>query len=126
MTDQVFVRGLALHAYHGVMPHEAKVGQTFALDLTLDLDLAEASRTDKLIHTVGYDQVVDVASEAFRSRRYRLVEAAAGAVANGCDKVSGVLSMGASGVWVSTYNVRTINVAPVEMPVTQLPEQEAP
>lgn len=82
MTDQVFVRGLALHAYHGVMPHEAKVGQTFKLDLTLDLDLADASRTDKLADTVGYDQVVDVASEAFRNRRYRLVEAAAGAVAD--------------------------------------------
>ncbi len=29
MTDTVFVTGLALHAYHGVMQHEAKVGQTF-------------------------------------------------------------------------------------------------
>ena len=28
MTDTVFVSGLALHAYHGVMQHEAKVGQT--------------------------------------------------------------------------------------------------
>jgi dihydroneopterin aldolase len=82
MTDQVFVRGLALHAYHGVMPHEAKVGQTFKLDLVLDLDLTEASRTDKLVHTVGYDQVVDVASDAFHAHRYRLVEAAAGAVAD--------------------------------------------
>jgi dihydroneopterin aldolase len=81
MTDQVFVSGLALHAYHGVMQHEAKVGQTFNIDLVLDLDLAEASRTDKLAHTVGYDQVVDVASKAFCARRYRLVEAAAGAVA---------------------------------------------
>ena len=44
-------------------------------------DLTEASRTDKLAHTVGYDQVVTVASEAFRAKRYRLVEAAAGAVA---------------------------------------------
>jgi dihydroneopterin aldolase len=81
MTDQVYVSGLALHAYHGVMQHEAKVGQTFKLDLTLDLDLAEASRSDKLAHTVGYDQVVDVASQAFIGKRYRLVEAAAGAVA---------------------------------------------
>jgi len=31
MTDAVFVTGLALHAYHGVMQHEAKVGQTFNL-----------------------------------------------------------------------------------------------
>jgi dihydroneopterin aldolase len=81
MSDAVFVSGLALHAYHGVMQHEAKVGQTFKLDLVLDIDLTEASRSDKLAHTVGYDQVVDVASSAFCARRYRLVEAAAGAVA---------------------------------------------
>jgi dihydroneopterin aldolase len=81
MTDAVFVSGLALHAYHGVMQHEAKVGQTFQLDIVLDIDLAEASHSDKLAHTVGYDQVVEVASAAFCARRYRLVEAAAGAVA---------------------------------------------
>jgi 7,8-dihydroneopterin aldolase/epimerase/oxygenase len=81
MSDAVFVTGLALHAYHGVMQHEAKVGQTFRLDLVLDIDLTEASRSDKLAHTVGYDQVVEVASKAFCARRYRLVEAAAGAVA---------------------------------------------
>jgi len=82
MTDNVFVSGLALHAYHGVMQHEAKVGQSFMLDIVLDIDLSDASRSDKLAHTVGYDQVVDVASEAFCARRYRLVEAAAGAVAD--------------------------------------------
>ena len=81
MTDTVFVTGLALHAYHGVMQHEAKVGQTFTLDMVLELDLAEAQRSDKLAHTVGYDQVVEVASTAFCAKRYRLVEAAAGAVA---------------------------------------------
>ena len=82
MSDTVFVTGLALHAYHGVMQHEAKVGQTFKLDLVLDIDLKAASRSDKLAHTVGYDQVVEVASHAFCGRRYRLVEAAAGAVAD--------------------------------------------
>jgi 7,8-dihydroneopterin aldolase/epimerase/oxygenase len=81
MTDTVFVSGLAVHAYHGVMQHEGEVGQTFTLDLVLDLDLTEASHSDRLAHTVGYDQVVEVAGAAFRARRYRLVEAAAGAVA---------------------------------------------
>ncbi|HVY00853.1 MAG TPA: dihydroneopterin aldolase [Pseudorhodoplanes sp.] len=79
--DYVFVRGLALHAYHGVMPHEGKVGQTFKLDITLDIDLAQASRSDRLADTISYDQVAKAASEAFCSQRYRLVEAAAGAVA---------------------------------------------
>jgi dihydroneopterin aldolase len=46
------------------------------------LDLTTASRSDKLAHTVGYDQVVQAASETFCARRYRLVEAAAGAVAD--------------------------------------------
>jgi len=82
MSDAVFVTGLALHAYHGVMQHEAKVGQTFKLDLKLDIDLGEASRTDMLKHTVSYDLVVRTATEAFCARRYRLVEAAAGAVAD--------------------------------------------
>ncbi|HXL47853.1 MAG TPA: dihydroneopterin aldolase [Xanthobacteraceae bacterium] len=81
MTDTVFVTGLAVHAYHGVMDHEATVGQTFRLDLVLDVDLSAASRSDKLAHTVGYDQIVNVASLAFCTRRHRLVEAAAGAVA---------------------------------------------
>jgi dihydroneopterin aldolase len=63
------------------MQHEAKVGQTFKLDLLLDIELAEASRTDKLKNTVSYDTVVKIASEVFCGRRYKLVEAAAGAVA---------------------------------------------
>jgi dihydroneopterin aldolase len=82
MSGAIFVNGLVLHAYHGVMPHEAKVGQPFVLDLMLDIDLSEASRTDKLKHTVSYEQLVKTATDAFGARRYRLVEAAAGAVAD--------------------------------------------
>jgi dihydroneopterin aldolase len=81
MSDTVFVTGLALHAYHGVMAHEARVGQTFKLDIALDLDLTEASQSDKLASTVGYEQVVEVARRAFAQKRYRLIEGAAGAVA---------------------------------------------
>jgi len=81
MSDTIFVNGLVLHAYHGVMPHEAKLGQPFRIDLVLDIDLNEASRTDKLNATVSYELLVKTASEAFSARRYRLVEAAAGAVA---------------------------------------------
>jgi dihydroneopterin aldolase len=82
MTDSVFVTGLALHAFHGVMEHEATVGQTFTLDLALDLELGRASRSDKLADTVGYDQVVEVASRAFTAQNHKLVESAAGAVAD--------------------------------------------
>jgi len=79
--DRIFVRGVAVHAFHGVMPHEAEVGQVFKIDLDLDIDLGDAARSDRLADTVGYDQVVTLACEAFGARRHRLIEAAAGAVA---------------------------------------------
>ncbi len=82
MSDCIFIRGLALHAYHGVMPHEAKVGQTFTIDLELEIDLSTAARSDKVADTVSYDKVVDCASAAFSGQRFRLIEAAAGRVAN--------------------------------------------
>jgi dihydroneopterin aldolase len=82
MSDRIFIHGLALHAYHGVMPHEAKVGQTFTLDLELEIDLAQAARSDKVVDTVSYDKVVDCASKAFCGQRFRLIEAASGQVAD--------------------------------------------
>ena len=82
MNDRIFIKGLALHAYHGVMPHEAKVGQTFTIDLELDIDLSDAVRSDKVGDTVSYDQVATCASEAFGAQRFRLIEAAAGRVAD--------------------------------------------
>jgi dihydroneopterin aldolase len=81
MSDRIFISGLSLHAYHGVMAYEAKVGQTFTIDLELEIDLATAARSDKVMDTVSYDKVVDCASHAFCGRRFRLIEAAAGEVA---------------------------------------------
>jgi len=82
MSDHIFINGLALHAYHGVMPHEAKVGQIFTIDLDLEIELADAARSDKVADTVSYDKVVDCASRAFCGQRFRLIEAAAGQVAD--------------------------------------------
>ena len=82
MSDRIFIAGLALHAYHGVMPYEGKVGQTFTIDLVLDIDLADAARSDKVVDTVSYDKVVDCARAAFTAQKYKLIEAAAGRVAD--------------------------------------------
>jgi dihydroneopterin aldolase len=82
MSDRIFISGLSLHAYHGVMAHEAKVGQTFSIDLELTIDLAAAAKSDKVVDTVSYDKVVDCASRAFCAQRFRLIEAAAGKVAD--------------------------------------------
>jgi dihydroneopterin aldolase len=82
MSDTIFVTGLLIHAHHGVMPHEARVGQRFVIDLELTVDLAAASRSDKVADTVSYSAIVDTATEVFTKRNYRLIEAAGGAVAD--------------------------------------------
>ena len=82
MSDIIFVTGVVIHARHGVMQHETEVGQRFVIDLELGVDLSESSRTDRLADTVSYADVVATATAAFKGVNYRLLERAAGAVAD--------------------------------------------
>jgi 7,8-dihydroneopterin aldolase/epimerase/oxygenase len=80
MSDVIFVRGILIHARHGLLEHESEVGQRFVIDLELTADLTESSRTDRLKDTVNYGSVVDIAMKAFADRNYYLLERAAAAV----------------------------------------------
>jgi dihydroneopterin aldolase len=79
-NDVIFIRGILIHARHGLLEHESEVGQRFVIDLELTADLTESSRTDRLKDTVNYGSVVDTATRAFADRNYYLLERAAGAV----------------------------------------------
>jgi 7,8-dihydroneopterin aldolase/epimerase/oxygenase len=82
MTDTIFITGVVIHARHGVMEHETVIGQRFLIDLELSADLSESSQTDRLVDTVSYSSVVTIASAAFKDVNYKLLERAAGAVAD--------------------------------------------
>jgi dihydroneopterin aldolase len=82
MTDTIFIKGVVIHARHGVMDHETEVGQRFVIDLELAIDLSDSSRTDRLVDTVSYSSVVTTATAAFKNVNYKLLERAAGAVAD--------------------------------------------
>jgi dihydroneopterin aldolase len=82
MTDTIFITGVVIHARHGVMEHETQVGQRFVIDLELFTDLSDSSRSDRLADTVSYSQVVATATAAFKNKNYKLLERAAGAVAD--------------------------------------------
>jgi dihydroneopterin aldolase len=82
MTDTIFITGVVIHARHGVMEHETEVGQRFVIDLELSVDLADSSRSDRLADTVSYSHVVATATAAFKDANYKLLERAAGAVAD--------------------------------------------
>jgi 7,8-dihydroneopterin aldolase/epimerase/oxygenase len=82
MTDTIFIKGVVVHARHGVMKHETEVGQRFVIDLELYADLSESSRSDRLADTISYSNVVETATDAFKNANYKLLERAAGAVAD--------------------------------------------
>ncbi|MDB5619182.1 dihydroneopterin aldolase [Tardiphaga sp.] len=81
MSDMIFIKGVSVHAHHGVLDHESHVGQRFVIDLELTADIAEASHSDRLGDTVSYANVVATAISAFKDVNYKLLERAAGAVA---------------------------------------------
>ena len=73
--------GLELWGHHGVEDAEREAGQRFLFDVMLQAgDTAQV--TDRLEDTVDYREVVAVVREISDSRRFRLLEALAGAVAD--------------------------------------------
>jgi dihydroneopterin aldolase len=81
MSDMIFLKGLVLHAHHGVMAHEGVVGQRFVVDLELKADLSAAATSDRLGDTISYAEVAEEAQRAFTARKFNLLEAAAGSTA---------------------------------------------
>ncbi|MGQ3355071.1 MAG: dihydroneopterin aldolase [Phreatobacter sp.] len=82
MTDRIFLKGLLVHAHHGLLSHESEVGQRFVIDLDMALDLSPAAASDHLADTVSYADVAAVTVRTFKARNFKLLEAAAGAVAD--------------------------------------------
>lgn len=78
----ISINGLRLTAYHGVMEQERRVGNTFEVNVALDVpasDRAEAS--DCLDDTINYAQVVEIVKREM-SVPSRLLEHVAGRIKN--------------------------------------------
>ncbi|MCC6946870.1 MAG: dihydroneopterin aldolase [Bradyrhizobiaceae bacterium] len=81
MKGVVEVIGLVLFEHHGVHEAERKHGQRFIVDIVLEVDVADAVKSDRIADTVDYGEVVAVAESAFRDRHFFLIEACAAHVA---------------------------------------------
>jgi dihydroneopterin aldolase len=77
------VRGLAVHAHHGVHDHERENGQRFLIDLVLVPRSALGCETDRLDDTVSYGTASKLAVEFATSTRYDLIERLAAYIADG-------------------------------------------
>lgn len=80
MDVTIEVRGLEVFGYHGVLPEERERGQPFVYDVTL-LAHDAGVRSDRLGDTVDYTQVAACIREISDGRRFNLIEALAGEIA---------------------------------------------
>ena len=71
--------GLELYGYHGVLQSEQRDGQRFLYDLELQVD--DGALGDRIEDAVDYRLVADAVREV-SDRRFDLIEALAGAVAD--------------------------------------------
>lgn len=76
-SDLILLGNLRFYGYHGVIPEEAKLGQEFVIDLTLETDLRAAGQSDDLQHTIHYGDVYAQVRRIVEGERYNLLEALA-------------------------------------------------
>ena len=82
MTEVLIeVQGLELRGFHGALEEEQRIGQSFLFDVELVAHDA-GIRSDQLADTVDYTAVVARIEAINGERRFNLLEALAGAVAD--------------------------------------------
>lgn len=57
---QIAIEGMEFYAFHGHFPAERKTGNKFIVDLTIETNLEEAAKSDKLEDTVNYQSVYEL------------------------------------------------------------------
>ncbi|EGJ70224.1 dihydroneopterin aldolase [Bacteroides coprosuis DSM 18011] len=58
-TSQILLNNLQFYAYHGVGEQETIVGNTYAIDLKMDVDFSKAALSDDVQETVSYADVYE-------------------------------------------------------------------
>lgn len=79
--DEIRLQGLRLLGTHGVLAEEQARAQPFEVDVTLAVDLLDASRSDDLADTVDYGKVAGVVAEVVEGERFALLECMAAHIA---------------------------------------------
>jgi dihydroneopterin aldolase len=72
---------MKFYGYHGVFPEETKLGQRFMIDLTVELDLSKAGKSDDLSQSVNYADLYNTCKKVVEGETHKLVETVAERVA---------------------------------------------
>ncbi|MGB3511878.1 MAG: dihydroneopterin aldolase [Microcoleaceae cyanobacterium] len=79
--DSISITGIRCYGYIGFFPEEKVLGQWFEVDLTIGLDLTNASKSDALEDTVDYGSIVNNVQELVKNSKFALLEKVADAIA---------------------------------------------
>jgi 7,8-dihydroneopterin aldolase/epimerase/oxygenase len=74
--------GLVVFGHHGYLEEERRLGQRFLVDLWVDVH-GDAAESDRIDGTVDYRRLAALVREVFAGPERLLLEALAGAVADG-------------------------------------------
>jgi dihydroneopterin aldolase len=55
--SKILIENIKIYAFHGCLKEENIIGSDYLIDLEVDLDYSEASKTDNLVHTVSYADI---------------------------------------------------------------------
>jgi 7,8-dihydroneopterin aldolase/epimerase/oxygenase len=91
--DLIELRGMSFHGRHGVRPAEREQPQEFKVDIAVEADLAQASRTDRLADTIDYTKLRGIARTVIEGPPASLLETLAGRIADLALEVPGVASV---------------------------------
>lgn len=82
MPDEIWLRGISAHAFHGVFAAERRKGQQFVLDVGYELDLRPAARADDVAASVSYADVASAVHRVLTGDPVHLLETLAERVAS--------------------------------------------
>ena len=82
--DTLKINGIEVECVLGDLPEERTREQKIQVDVSLELDLEAASASDSIDDTVDYALLVGNIREALEDAKCRLLERAAGVVADVC------------------------------------------
>ena len=83
MSDRITLKGVSARGFHGVLAAEKRDGQTFVVDVEMDVDLGPAGTSDDLTDTVNYAEVATDVVALVEGESLDLIEALADRIAAG-------------------------------------------
>lgn len=82
MEDCIKVKGIRAYGYIGALPEENILGQWFEVDLTLQMDLSVAGKSDRLADTHNYADIIQQTQTIIQQSKFKLIERLADAIAS--------------------------------------------